>query len=69
MNNEIRCSVRKVCAIGCATFLLFLYTLNRNSCEDSNLDKKFTEESALSPIIYCVTPTYKRSVQKAELTR
>lgn len=74
MNNEIRLSYRQAVVIAIITFISFLYALSGNSSCNSNF-----EESAASPaigengenlpIIYAVTPTYYRPVQKAELTR
>lgn len=71
MSNDIRLSYRQAIVIGIITFISFIYALSKNSC-NSNV-----EESAASslinggnlPIIYAVTPTYYRPVQKAELTR
>lgn len=71
MNSEYRISQRKLAVIVIVTFLLFLYALNRNSSCDND-DYSLSKESQPIdnlPIIYAVTPTYYRPVQKAELTR
>ncbi|KAL7018766.1 hypothetical protein ACKWTF_010904 [Chironomus riparius] len=72
MNSEYRISQRKLAVIVIVTFILFLYALNRNSSCDN--DESLSKESQHDvdnnlPIIYAVTPTYYRPVQKAELTR
>lgn len=67
MNNEIRLSYRKVLAILISLLILFVYILNKKSCESAvQID---SSESQGLPTIYAVTPTYYRPVQKAELTR
>lgn len=72
MNSEIRISQRKGIVIVIATIILFLYALNRNSPSCDN-DSEINVQKSLAvddlPIIYAVTPTYYRPVQKAELTR
>jgi galactosylgalactosylxylosylprotein 3-beta-glucuronosyltransferase 3 len=71
MNSEYRISQRKLAVIVIVTFILFLYALNRNSScdnEEYSLSKESQHVDNL-PIIYAVTPTYYRPVQKAELTR
>lgn len=68
MNSDIRLSSRRALAITISVFLLFIYVLSRNSCETTEQ----TDNSSTithSPLIYAVTPTYYRPVQKAELTR
>lgn len=71
MSSEFRISQRKCVGAVIATFLLFIYALNRKSSCDSR--ESLSEESQKNvdnlPIIYAVTPTYYRPVQKAELTR
>lgn len=66
MNNEIRISYKKALALGISFAALFVYLLSKNACEPS---KHESDEIKASPIIYAVTPTYSRPVQKAELTR
>lgn len=66
MNNEIRISCRKAIVLGISITALFIYVVSKNSCESS---KHESDEIKASPIIYAVTPTYARPVQKAELTR
>lgn len=66
MSNEIRISHRRALFLAISVGLLFIYVLNKNSCEEQKSDKN--ELSSL-PIIYAVTPTFYRPVQKAELTR
>ena len=66
MNNEIRISSKKALALGISIAALFVYMLSKNSCEPSH---KKSNEIRASPMIYAVTPTYSRPVQKAELTR
>lgn len=68
MNSELRLSYRKALAVGVSVFLLFVYVLNRNSCEPAEQTDNSSEIAQL-PTIYAVTPTYYRPVQKAELTR
>jgi len=65
MNNELRISYRKVLVLGISIAALFLY-VSKNSCEPL---KHESDEIKALPIIYAVTPTYSRPVQKAELTR
>lgn len=73
MNSEYRISQRKLVVIIIVTFILFLYALNRNSSSCDNDESLSKESQHLDntnlPIIYAVTPTYYRPVQKAELTR
>lgn len=65
MNSEIRISYKKLIISVLSVLAAFIYVLSKNSCEQSqSVQKTFTE-----PIIYAVTPTYNRPVQKAELTR
>lgn len=66
MNNEVRISSKKALALGISIAALFVYTISKNSCEPT---KHESDEIKASPIIYAVTPTYSRPVQKAELTR
>lgn len=67
MNSEIRISQRKALGVAVVVTILFIYVLNRNSCDSENLEK--SEITTLLPIIYAITPTYYRPVQQAELTR
>lgn len=73
MNSDYRISQRKLIVIIIVTFILFLYALNRNSSSCDNDESLSKESQHLDnknlPIIYAVTPTYYRPVQKAELTR
>lgn len=71
MNNEIRISSRKAIATVIITLILFIYLLNKNSSCDNIKDtnQAATLDSDNLPIIYAITPTYNRPVQKAELTR
>lgn len=62
MSNEIRIGQRRFILIVVAVILLFVYTLSRDSCVKS-------PQKLDLPTIYAITPTYYRSVQKAELTR
>lgn len=66
MNNEIRLSYKKSLVIGFSFVVLFIYALTKTSCDPQPSSKL---ESSGGPIIYAVTPTYNRPVQKAELTR
>lgn len=68
MNSEVRLSYRKALVVGVSVFLVFVYVLNRNSCEPAEKTDNSAEIAQL-PTIYAVTPTYFRPVQKAELTR
>lgn len=71
MSSEIRISHRKCIAITLGIFLLFIWALSRTSlCDDNThaLSRESLDADSL-PIIYAVTPTYYRPVQKAELTR
>lgn len=67
MGNEFRLTYRKALMIGVSISALFVYVLNMNTCDSTDT----TSESLVntSPIMYAVTPTYFRPVQKAELTR
>ena len=70
MNSEYRISQRKLVVIVIVTFILFLYALNRKpSCDKEESLSKESQNVDNLPIIYAVTPTYYRPVQKAELTR
>lgn len=70
MYNEIRLSPRQAIVIGIITFMAFVYAWGRNSCEDSSVAVASSSRGEDNlPIIYAVTPTYYRPVQKAELTR
>ena len=71
MGNEIRLSYRQVIVIGISTFIAFIYALSRDGCAESAINKTPAASSSMStlPLIYAVTPTYYRPVQKAELTR
>lgn len=67
MNSEIRISQRKAVGAAVVVVLLFIYILNRNSCDLDNAEK--SEIGSDLPTIYAITPTYYRPVQQAELTR
>lgn len=70
MNNELRLSYRQAIVIGISIFIAFIYAFNRNgSCEQSAISNLVMNNEENLPIIYAVTPTYFRPVQKAELTR
>lgn len=70
MNNEIRLSYRQTVVIGIILFISFLYALSKNSCNNEQSSaSSLTSLDENLPIIYAVTPTYYRPVQKAELTR
>lgn len=73
MNNEIRLSYRQAVVIGIITLISFLYALSRdsscNKIEESAASSAISMNGENLPIIYAVTPTYYRPVQKAELTR
>lgn len=71
MSNEIRLSYRQAIVIAISTFIAFIYAFSRGSCAESatNLASSVLNENLNLPIIYAVTPTYYRPVQKAELTR
>lgn len=66
LNNEVRIKQRNLIVFVTVLCLLILYLLTRETCSNSN-----AESSKLKtlPIIYAITPTYARHVQKAELTR
>lgn len=68
-NGEVRLSQRKCIGIAVVTFLLFIYALNYNksSCDIYSAESLKNVDNL--PIIYAVTPTFYRPVQKAELTR
>lgn len=61
MNNELRVSYKKVCGFICAVLLLFIYVLNKNTCDNKKFDDE-PLEAQLLPTIYCVTPTYSRYI-------
>lgn len=68
MNNEIRLSYKKSLIIGLSFTVLFIYALSsKSSCPEKDSSPK--QHKGDGPIIYAVTPTYYRAVQKAELTR
>lgn len=73
MNNEIRLTYRQAVVIGIITLISFLYSLSRdsscNKIEESAASSAIDMNGENLPIIYAVTPTYYRPVQKAELTR
>jgi galactosylgalactosylxylosylprotein 3-beta-glucuronosyltransferase 3 len=73
MSNDIRLSYRQAIVIGIITFISFLYALSGdsscNKIEESAASSAISENGEHLPIIYAVTPTYYRPVQKAELTR
>ncbi|CRL04466.1 CLUMA_CG017549, isoform A [Clunio marinus] len=69
MNSEIRISGKKLLGIVAVVLILFIYVFNKNSCTSSQNQEKYQEDKSPSTIIYAVTPTYYRPVQKAELTR
>ncbi|CAO1410975.1 unnamed protein product [Diamesa serratosioi] len=70
MINEIRIKQRNLIVIVIVLSLLFLYLITRETCSRNtqNIKSESSELEAL-PIIYAITPTYARPVQKAELTR
>ena len=69
MYNEIRLSYRQVIVITIITFMLFIYAFSGNkTCNESSSSSVLLTDNNL-PVIYAVTPTYYRPVQKAELTR
>lgn len=80
MNSELRLSFKKLFAIGVSIVVLFVYALSKNSCSEIKHEKdsiradnkkavESYQKANAPPLIYCVTPTYFRPVQKAELTR
>ncbi|KAG5673383.1 hypothetical protein PVAND_003439 [Polypedilum vanderplanki] len=74
MSNEVRISQRKFIAIVIIVVILLIYTLTRSSSCDSkeftiNNNQQQSQSLDNKPIIYAITPTYARPVQKAELTR
>ena len=66
MNNEIRLKQKNLLIAFVALFILFIFMLTRKCSPDEQRSDK--QQSHL-PVIYAVTPTYTRPVQKAELTR
>lgn len=70
MNNEIRIRQRTLIIIVTVLCFLFLYLITRETCANSTQSTN-TDSSELVklPVIYAITPTYARHVQKAELTR
>jgi galactosylgalactosylxylosylprotein 3-beta-glucuronosyltransferase 3 len=76
MNGEITIRVRKkYCLIlfFAIAFILFLIASSNSGSKDAgNCERDRTElftDNDRLPIIYAITPTYSRPVQKAELTR
>lgn len=70
MNSELRLSYRKLLTIVVLLMILFVYILNKSSCESQeNYDQILDQIEEPSAVIYAITPTYYRPVQKAELTR
>lgn len=62
MNSEIRIKQKHLLIGFVALFIVFIFIITRKS------DVEINEKQSL-PIIYAITPTYARAVQKAELTR
>jgi galactosylgalactosylxylosylprotein 3-beta-glucuronosyltransferase 3 len=75
MSSEIRISQRKCTVIVIIAIILLIYALNKNSsCDNEEFSGQRQQQQSQAdldnlPIIYAVTPTYARPVQKAELTR
>lgn len=70
MNNEVRINQRLLIIIATVLCLLFLYLITRETCSNSTNNVKTDNSELITlPIIYAITPTYARPVQKAELTR
>lgn len=65
MNGELRISYKKLIISVLAVVAVFIYVLNKNSCPQVEPITEILNK----PVIYAVTPTYSRPVQKAELTR
>lgn len=65
MNGELRISYKKLIVSVLAVVAVFIYVLNKNSCPQVEPITEILNK----PVIYAVTPTYSRPVQKAELTR
>lgn len=70
LNNDVRIKQRNLIVFVTVLCLLFLYLVTRETCSNStqNINAESSKLETL-PIIYAITPTYARHVQKAELTR
>jgi galactosylgalactosylxylosylprotein 3-beta-glucuronosyltransferase 3 len=76
MNGEVSIRVRKkhfILFCLSLSFILFLIVRSGSNsaasdCVQRDRTELFTDNNRL-PIIYAITPTYSRPVQKAELTR
>jgi galactosylgalactosylxylosylprotein 3-beta-glucuronosyltransferase 3 len=75
MNGEVSIRVRKkhfILFCMSLAFILFLIVRSGGNaagdCVQRDRTELFTDNNRL-PIIYAITPTYSRPVQKAELTR
>lgn len=64
--HEIRIKPKTLTvAIAVVTFLLVMLIMQRSKCDPGN----GARPAAPLAIVYAITPTYARPVQKAELTR
>lgn len=64
MNSEIRIKQKHLLIGFVALFIVFIFIITRKCSSDVEINEK-----QKFPIIYAITPTYARAVQKAELTR
>lgn len=65
MSGNIK-GIKGIVTILLIVFLVTLFWLTRTKCNVSLNSSKLPDDM---PIIYCITPTYYRPLQKAELTR
>lgn len=68
--NEIRLKSKNVLIVVGAISFLIIWLMFHNRCVEKDNEANADELSnSHLPIIYAITPTYARPVQKAELTR
>ena len=68
--NDIRIKQRTLIIIVTVVCILFLYLNSRVTCSNSTQNTNGDKSALVTmPIIYAITPTYARPVQKAELKR
>lgn len=69
--SDIRVKTRTIiyCVLFALLFCLMVISLGRPNCVVTNdVPRAFSRSDDL-PVIYAITPTYDRPVQRAELTR
>lgn len=72
MMSEIRIKPRNLIIYVCLLVLVVFLVARRSNCfaaMPSTTNSRRQPQQGQQPIIYAITPTYARPVQKAELTR